>query len=57
MHSTALMPMRRIACASPTLTVLLPSPAGVGLIAVHSTSRPLAGRLEISSGSFALYLP
>ena len=44
MHSTAFLPRRRSACASPTDTVLLPSPAGVGLIAVTRTSRPRDGR-------------
>jgi hypothetical protein len=55
--STALVPSVRRACASPTLTVLFPSPAGVGEIAVTRTSLPLAGRVASSSGSFALYLP
>ena len=57
MHSTALTLSRRSACARPTDTVLLPSPAGVGLIAVTSTSRPRGGRDVTSSGSLALYLP
>jgi len=57
MHITAFLPRRRSACASPTVTVLFPSPAGVGLIAVTSTSRPRVGRAAISSGIFALYLP
>ena len=57
MQSTAFTPSRRSACARPTATVLLPSPAGVGLIAVTRTSRPRAGRDAMSSGSFALYLP
>ena len=41
MQSAAFVPTRRSACARPTLTVLLPSPAGVGLMAVTRTSRPL----------------
>ncbi len=40
MQTSTFWPMRRSACASPTVTVLLPSPAGVGLIPVTSTSRP-----------------
>src|SRR5262249_9164345 len=35
----------------------LPSPAGVGLIAVTRTRRPFGGRIATSSGTFALYLP
>src|SRR5450830_835670 len=57
MHRMALMFARRSACARPTATVLLPSPAGVGLIAVTSTSRPRTGRDARSIGSFALNLP
>ncbi len=57
MQSTALILIRRSACERPTDTVLLPSPAGVGLIAVTSTSRPRGGRDAISSGSFALNFP
>ena len=49
--------MRRSACARPTETVLFPSPAGVGLVAVTTTSRPRIGRCAMSSGIFALYLP
>ena len=54
MQSTASTPSRRSAWASPTLTVVFPSPAGVGLIAVTSTSFPFAGRCPSSSGSLAL---
>ena len=54
MQSTAFDPRRRIACVSPTLTVLLPSPAGVGLMAVTSTNRPRTGLSDTSSGIFAL---
>ncbi len=57
MQSTAFTFLRRSACARPTATVLLPSPAGVGLMAVTSTSRPRAWREAISIGSFALYRP
>src|SRR6476659_5369792 len=57
MHRTALMLNRRSACARPTATVLLPSPAGVGLIAVTRTRRPRAGRDATWSGSFALCFP
>jgi hypothetical protein len=54
MQSTALTLSRLSACVRPTDTVLLPSPAGVGLIAVTSTRRPRAGWDAISIGSFAL---
>ncbi len=42
---------------SPTDTVLFPSPAGVGVIAVTITSLPLGGRRESSSETLALYWP
>src|SRR5215467_15470391 len=48
---------RRSACVSPTETVLFPSPAGVGLIAVTRTSRPRPFCCVTAIGSFALYLP
>src|SRR3954468_10441853 len=57
MQRTALTLSRRSACDSPTATVLLPSPAGVGLIAVTRTSRPRAGCAVTASGSLALYFP
>ena len=40
----ALYPSSRKASASPMETVVLPSPAGVGLMAVTSTSLPFCGR-------------
>ena len=40
MHTAALCPIRFSPCASPTVVVLLPSPSGVGLIAVTSTYLP-----------------
>ena len=40
MQSATFLPMRRSACARPTDTVLFPSPAGVGFVAVTTTSRP-----------------
>ena len=57
MQSTALVPSRRRAWASPTEVVVFPSPAAVGLIAVTSTSLPLAGRVVSSRGTLALYRP
>src|SRR6516225_3132422 len=48
---------RRSACVRPTETVLFPSPAGVGLMAVTSTSRPRPFCCVMAIGSFALYLP
>ena len=40
------------------VTVLFPSPAGVGLMPVTSTSRPVGFRFAIASGViFALVLP
>src|SRR2546430_10422818 len=46
MQSAAFVPIFRNACVTPTVTVDLPSPAGVGLIPVTSTSRPLSLRSE-----------
>ena len=47
-----------IASANPTVTVDLPSPAGVGLIAVTKTSLRLVGSWSLSGNEiFALYLP
>ena len=40
MHTTTFLPRRRSAWLTPTVTVLFPSPAGVGLMPVTSTSRP-----------------
>ena len=57
MQSTALVPIFRSACASPTEVVVFPSPAAVGLIAVTITSFPLAGRVVSSRATLALYLP
>ena len=57
---TAFFPILSIACPSPTVVVVFPSPAGVGFMAVTSTSLPF-GRSFIlshkSSVSFALYFP
>ena len=53
------LPMRLRPSVRPTDTVVLPSPGGVGVIAVTSTSlafSTLAGSIR-SSGSLALYLP
>src|SRR5204863_18077 len=58
MQSAAFFPIFRSACVTPTVTVDLPSPAGVGLIPVTSTSRPLSLRCATAaSRTFALYLP
>ena len=40
MQTTTFLPSRRSAWLTPTVTVLFPSPAGVGLMPVTSTSRP-----------------
>ena len=53
----AFLPRRRSACARPTVTVLLPSPAGVGLIAVTSTSRPVRRPLRDLERDLRLVLP
>ena len=48
------------ACPSPTVVVVFPSPAGVGLIAVTSTSFPSGWflmRFRRDSEIFALYFP
>ena len=49
MQTTTFLPRRRSAWLTPTVTVLFPSPAGVGLIPVTSTSRPLGFRRAIAS--------
>src|SRR5688572_29771202 len=57
---SAFLPMMLSASPRPTVVVVLPSPAGVGEIAVTSTSLPLGlpSSLErYSSEIFALYLP
>ena len=47
MHTTAFLPMRLSPSPRPTVVVVLPSPAGVGLIAVTRIRRPsFAERLE-----------
>src|SRR2546426_5718842 len=46
MHSAAFFPSRLRAWVTPTVTVDFPSPAGVGLIPVTSTSRPRGWRSE-----------
>src|SRR5512135_2022967 len=57
---TALEPMRFSASPRPTVVVVLPSPAGVGLMPVTSTSAP-SGRLSTESMKlvliFALWRP
>src|SRR2546429_623678 len=58
MHSAAFLRSRRSAWVTPTVTVDFPSPAGVGLIPVTSTRRPLGLRAaKAASRTFALYLP
>src|SRR5947199_5896540 len=58
MQSPAFFPSFRSAWVTPTVTVDLPSPAGVGLIPVTSTSRPCGGRRARAwSRIFALYRP
>jgi len=57
---TAFFPSFPNACPKPTLVVVFPSPAGVGLIAVTSTSFPSGSsfnRSNNSSENFALYFP
>ena len=49
MQTTTFFPRRRSAWLTPTVTVLLPSPAGVGLMPVTSTSRPFGCRFAIAS--------
>ena len=59
-QATDFFPIRLIASFSPTEVVVLPSPAGVGLMAVTRMSFPsgLSLRDSICSGSiFALVLP
>src|SRR3989442_1014826 len=58
MHSAAFFPSRLRAWVTPTVTVDFPSPAGVGLIPVTSTSRPRGWRRSsAASRTFALYFP
>src|SRR5438445_298552 len=58
MHSAAFRPSLRSACVTPTVTVDFPPPAGVGLIPVTSTKRPLGlRRVNACRRIFALYLP
>src|SRR6266513_851701 len=58
MQSAAFFPSLRSAWVTPTVTVDLPSPAGVGLMPVTSTSRPFGlRRARAWSRIFALYLP
>ena len=54
------LPIRFKASHKPMLVVVLPSPAGVGVIAVTSTSLPVglvSNRRYRSSDTLALYLP
>ena len=56
--SMAFLPICRMPSASATDTVVFPSPAGVGLMAVTSTSRARAFRSSSAAGStLAIYLP
>src|SRR3954452_10122636 len=58
MHTMTFLPRRRNAWLTPTVTVLLPSPAGVGLIPVTRTSRPRGLRRAMASALIlALYRP
>src|SRR5437867_10885113 len=58
MQSAAFLPSFRRAWVTPTVTVDFPSPAGVGLIPVTSTSRPVGlRRAKAWSRIFALYCP
>src|SRR5438093_680125 len=58
MQSAAFLPSFRRAWVTPTVTVDFPSPAGVGLIPVTSTSRPVGlRRAKAWSRIFALYFP
>jgi hypothetical protein len=52
MHTAALRPITLRPCASPTVVVLLPSPSGVGVMAVTTTYLPF-GR-SVSSRRIAL---
>jgi hypothetical protein len=55
MQTTTFCLSRRKACATPTVTVLFPSPAGVGLMPVTSTRRPFGlARATTSALIFAL---
>ncbi|MNV68260.1 hypothetical protein D3C71_1610980 [compost metagenome] len=58
--ATVFTPALFIAWASPIVVSVLPSPAGVGLTAVTSTSFPLGrsfNSCQSDGASFALYLP
>ena len=56
--ATTFLPSRPKPCAIPTVVVVLPSPAGVGVIPVTTMSLPrLPPARMASSGIFALYLP
>ena len=53
-----LLPMRASPWVRPTATVVLPSPAGVGVMAVTTTNRPGVRRLgKTPNGTFALWAP
>ncbi len=57
MHMSALFPLRFKASPNPIVVVVLPSPGGVGLIAVTRINLPsslLLNELIYSSESFAL---
>src|SRR4029077_14108426 len=58
MATMTFLPRRRSAWVTPIVTVDFPSPAGVGLIPVTSTSRPFGVRLATASAAiFALFRP
>ena len=58
MVSATDLPILASPCVNPTAVVDLPSPAGVGVIAVTTTNLPRLSRLgNASSGIFALSLP
>ncbi len=58
MQMTTFLPNRRSAWPSPMVSVDFPSPAGVGLIPVTRTRRPVGFREAIASGEiFALCRP
>src|SRR3989454_3120144 len=58
MQRAAFFPIFRSACVTPTVAVDSPSPAGVGLMPVTSTSRPLGvRRARAPRRTFALYFP
>ncbi len=56
-QSTFFTPCLASAWASPTETVLFPSPAGVGVSAVTTTSFAFGGRVDSSSATLALFRP